>query len=57
MNNLRADLSLPQLKNDDFDIRVKRLSFDEGSGFSLKRLATDVHLTDHALDVKDVRVQ
>ena len=57
VNNLRADLSLPQLKNDDFDIRVKRLSFDEGSGFSLKRLTTDVHLTDHALDVKDVRVQ
>ena len=52
VNNLRADLTLPQLKNDDFDIRVKRLSFDEASGLALKRLAADVHITDNALDVK-----
>ena len=57
VNNLRADLSLPRLKNNDFDIRVKRLSFDEGSGFSLKRLSTDVHLTDNTLDVKDIKVK
>ena len=35
VSNLRADLSLPRLKNNDFDIRVKRLSFDERSGLSL----------------------
>jgi hypothetical protein len=57
VNNLRADLALPQLKNNDFDVRVKRLSFDEGSGFSLKRLSTDVHITDNALDVKDINVK
>ena len=57
VSNLRADLSLPQLRNNDFDIRVKRLSFDEDSGFSLKRLSTDVHLTDNSLDVKDLKVQ
>ena len=57
VSNLRADLALPQLKNNDFDIRVKRLSFDEGSGFSLKRLSTDVHITDNALEVKDIKVK
>ena len=57
VTNLKADLSLPQLKNNDFDIRVKRLSFDEASGFSLSRLSTDVHITDNALDVKDIKVQ
>ena len=57
VSNLRADLSLPRLKNDDFDIRVKRLSFDEGSGFSLKRLSTDVHITDNALDVKKINLR
>ena len=57
VNNLRADISLPQLKNNDFDIRVKRLSFDEGSGFSLKRLSTNVHLTDRAMDVEDIKVK
>ena len=57
VSNLRADVSLPQLKNNDFDIRVKRLSFDEGSGFSLQRLSTNVHITDNALDVKDIKVK
>ena len=57
VSNLRADLTLPQLKNNDFDIRIKRLSFDEGSGLSLKRLSTNVHITDNALDVKDIKVK
>ena len=57
VNNIRADLSLPQLKNNDFDIRVKRLSFDEHSGLSLKHLSTNVHITDNALDAKDIKLQ
>ncbi len=57
VSNLRADLTLPQLKNNDFDIRVKRLSFDEASGLALKRLAADVHITDKALDVKGLNVK
>ena len=57
VSNLRADLSLPQLKNNDFDIRVKRLSFNEGSGLELKRLSTNLHITDKALDVRDIRIQ
>ena len=57
VSNLRADLSLPRLKNGDFDIRVKRLSFDEGSGLLLKRLTTDVHVTENALDVKNLKAQ
>ena len=57
VKNLRADLTLPCLKNNDFDIRIKRLSFDEGSGFSLRRLSSDVHITDNALDVKDIKVK
>ncbi len=57
ISNLRADLSLPQLKNNDFDVKVKRLSFDEHSGLSLKHLSTNVHVTDNALDVKDIKLQ
>ena len=57
VSNLRADLSLPRLKNNDFDIKVKRLSFDEQSGFSLKRLSTDVHITDNALDVQNIKLR
>ena len=57
VKNLRADLSLPCLKNNDFDIRVKRLSFDEQSGFSLQRMSTNVHITDNAMDIQDVKVK
>ena len=57
VTNLRADLTLPQLKNNDFDIHVKRLSFDEGSGLSLKRFSTQLHITDNALDVRDLKLQ
>ena len=57
VSDLCADLTLPQLKNNDFDIRVKRLSFEEGSGLSLKRLSTNVHVTDNALDVQDIKIQ
>ena len=57
VSNLRADLTLPRLKNNDFEIAIKRLSFDEGSGLSLQRLSSNVHLTDHALDVQNLKVQ
>ena len=57
VRNLKADIALPRLKNNDFDIRIKRLSFDEQSGLALQRLSTNVHLTDNYMDVKDIRVK
>ena len=57
VSNLRADLILPHLKNNDFDISIKRLSFDEQSGLALKRLSADVHITDTKLDVKGLTVK
>lgn len=57
VSNLRADLTLPRLKNNDFGIQVKRLSFDEQSGLSLKSLSTNVHITDNSLDVQDIKVK
>ena len=57
VSNLCADMTLPRLKNNDFDIRIKRLSFDEASGLSLQRLTTNVHLTDNALDAEDIKLK
>ena len=57
VSNLRADLTLPRLKNNDFDVRIKRLSFDEHSGLSLRRFSSDVHVTDNMLDVRNIKVQ
>ena len=57
VGNLRADVSLPRLKNDDFDIEVKRLSLAEGSGFAVKHFATHVTITQQQLDVKDIQLE
>jgi len=57
VNNLRADLTLPHLKNNDFDIRVRRLSFDERSGLQVKHLSTNVAITDTALTASGIMVR
>ena len=53
INNIRADISLPRLTNDDFTIDVKRLSLNEQSGFAIKHLSTLLHLSKDEIAVKD----
>ena len=57
LRNLRADLELPRIKNNDFDIDLKRLSFDEQSGFELKNLTAHALVTDTLLRVSNLRVE
>ncbi|MBR6282916.1 MAG: translocation/assembly module TamB [Muribaculaceae bacterium] len=57
VSNLRADVTLPHLRNNDFDIEVKRLSFDEQSGFVLRNLAVHTAITDTSLTVNGLRVE
>lgn len=42
--NLRADIDLPQLKNNDFKIDIKRLSFNEKSGLVVSDFASRVKI-------------
>ncbi len=57
INNLRADLQLPRLKNNDFVIDVKRLSFDEQAGLMLNNLATRVAINDTVTTVSDLHIE
>lgn len=57
LQNLRADVSLPRIKNDDFDIEIKRLSLHEKSGFFIKNFASHVLITQQQLDVKDIQLE
>lgn len=57
VSNFRADLALPRLKNNDFDIDLKRLSFDEKSGFVLKNLSTHVTIDDTCLTARDIQIE
>lgn len=54
INNLRADIQLPQLKNNDFIVNLRRFAFDEQSGFSLKNLSAWLHISEKQLGLKNL---
>lgn len=56
LDHLRADVSLPRLKNNDFDVEVKRLSVSEQSGLTVENLTAHAIITNQQLDVKDIAI-
>ena len=57
VSDLRADVAIPQLKNDDFIIQLKRLSMKEHSGLNLSYMTADAHISKTFIDVKNLRVE
>lgn len=57
LTNLRADVALPVMRNNDFVIDVKRISFDESCGFALKNLASQIALNDRMVSMKGTRIE
>jgi hypothetical protein len=57
ISDLDIDAHLARIKNDDFDIELSTLKFNEKSGVSLKNLSTHVLFTDKSLAVKDLTVE
>ncbi|MBR1881719.1 MAG: translocation/assembly module TamB domain-containing protein [Muribaculaceae bacterium] len=55
--DVRADVSLPKLKNEDFDIEVKRLSFSEENGFEVKNFVSHILVSPSQLDLKDIKLE
>ncbi|MDE6495836.1 MAG: hypothetical protein K2L30_06330, partial [Duncaniella sp.] len=51
VNDLRADIKLPRIKNDNFIIEIKRLAAKENSGITLKELRGNFTLSDTAATV------
>lgn len=51
VSGLRADIQLPQIKNDDFIVDLKRLAFNEKSGFALSSLSGIFHVSATLLEV------
>lgn len=43
--NLNADISMPRLSNENFDVDLKRLSFSDVSGFSISNISGHVSAT------------
>ena len=57
VSGLRADIVAPRVRNDDFAVEVKRLGFDERSGFSLRNLALTASLNNKELRVSHLEVE
>ncbi len=57
LRDLRADVALPGIENDDFIIDLRRISFTEKSGFAVEKLALKTHITSQSLDVKDLSLR
>lgn len=54
IENLRADVLLPRIKNDDFAFDVKRIALTERSGLTVERLALDATLDSTHLSVRNL---
>ncbi len=56
VDNLRADIRLPLIKNDDFTADIRRLAFDERSGLSVTDLSGRFHVSDKGIETSGVSV-
>ncbi len=54
LNDLKADISIPVLKNDDIIVDLRRLSFRESSGFKVDKLRAYARISPTSLEVKDI---
>lgn len=57
IKDLTADIFLPQIKNDDFKVSIKRLALSERSGFNLKRLSLNADIDSTHLALKDMIIE
>lgn len=57
VHRFRADVNLPQLKNDDFIIDLRRLALSEQSGLQLTDLSGLFHVTPTGVEAKGLDVQ
>ncbi|MCH4155713.1 MAG: translocation/assembly module TamB [Muribaculaceae bacterium] len=57
VSNLKADIALPQLKNDNFLIDINRLSLKEKSGINLESLSANLAIGKKAMDIKNLQIE
>lgn len=56
ITDLRADVTLPILRNDDFLIDLRRLSFKESSGLDVSKVSLKTHITATSLSVTNLMI-
>lgn len=56
-NDIKADIYLPRIANDDFDIDLRRLSLNVDSLLFIDKLQLKTHITQKSISVKDLVVE
>lgn len=56
VSDIKADLSLPLIKNDEFLVDLRRLSLKEKSGINLESITLTAHITDAGADIKNIDI-
>lgn len=57
VSDIAADIALPRMRNDDFNIEVRRLRLREASGLSLDKLACTLHLSPRRMEVSGLEIE
>lgn len=57
VQNLRADLLLQRIKNDDFIVNIKRIAMAERSGLSIDRLSADLIVDSTHIDLSNLDIE
>ena len=55
--DLKADVAFPQIKNDDFIIDLRRLSFQVSGGLAVEKIAFRAHVSSRELAISDFVLQ
>lgn len=56
ISNLRADLNLPRLSNDEYRINLKRMAFTEQSGIEITDICSSFHISSGELGWEDMAI-
>ena len=56
LRDLSADVTLPQLKNNDFIIDLRRLAFKAGDDFEVEKLSLKTHISPTSLTLSDFQL-
>ncbi len=57
IKDLKADINIPKISNDDVKIDLRRLSFKVSGGLSVQTISLRAHMTPHSLSVENFVVK
>lgn len=57
LDDIRADISLPRIRNNDYHVDLRRLSFKEAKGFVVKNFSVEAVVNDSCIGLSNVKIE